>query len=312
MHVHRILLLGLACICLFPHGAEAFFAREPKGPTNSLSVRAIPVESESVLPGAQHVPMLQIRFMAPCTERVRIESIEVQLIGLGEATDIEGVYIEANEVRLSRRMPISSGVATLRPRNLIVQACSSRTITIAADFNAAATVGGEFALRIVAPEDIRTNGMPVTGSFPMSTNGTLTLEVSPLSSGSVTANFLPPPSYIPLNNNSLAKFTLEAVDGAPYQCVQSITLTNDGTARDDEMRDLYIARSNGEPLTQIEGALEDDQVTLEFLEPYCLEEQKSQLFELWGKAFTRKETNEFELEEPSDIYAVPLWRLPRE
>ena len=138
----------------------------------------------------------------------------------------------------------------------------------------------------------------------------MNLEVVPQASGSVEAVFLSPPHYVPLRENALAKFTLEATEGS-YQCIQSITLTNDGTARGAEMRDLYIARSDNTPLTNIARQLERDKVTLEFLEPYCLEEHQKELFQLRGRAWTRKETNNFTLEEPSDVYSVPLWRLPR-
>jgi hypothetical protein len=305
-------MIGIVCFLFAPQTSNAL-SNARQIDTTVLRISSQPVDASSIAPGASHVPMLRLRFQAPCSHRVQIISIEVQMIGLGDVRDIEGLYITEDHLRLSRRIAPSTADRRvhLRPRHLTIPSCSSRTIDIAADFVLNATVGGEFALRIVSSQNIKTDGELPTGNFPLSTNGTVTLEVTPRSAGDVVATFLDHPDYIPLADNALAKFYLEATD-APYQCLQMITLTNDGTAKNDEMRDLYIARIGDTQLTNVVPALDRDRVVLDFLEPYCLEEGKTQLFTLRGRAWTRKETNAFALEEPSDIYAVPMWRLPRD
>lgn len=277
----------------------------------TLEVRALPVTVGHIPRGAQRVRLLSLAATAGCTGDVRLDSIRVHLYGLGDASALEGLYLLRGYQRLTRAAKVSSADQTvlLRPRALTIPACETWRLDTAADFAATTDVGSQYRLEVWSTQDIEAQGARVQGRFPLRSEDRA--RVTPLPEGSITVTFHPVSGTVRVvTEDTLAKFTIEA-DSEAHQLLQAITLTNAGTATWDKVRNLYLTRNRGRALTNTVARLQDDEVTLTFFEPYFLRRGQSVTFELRGRAFTRDETINFVLKEPSDLQAQSTRRAGR-
>lgn len=269
-----------------------------------LSVEAIPVAVGHIPRGAQRVRLLSFALRADCSGDVRVNSIRIHLYGLGDASLIDGLYLLRGYQRLTRAAKVSSSDQTvlLRPRALTIPACETWRLDVAADFAADVDVGSQYRLEVRSPEDIATDASRVEGRFPLR-SADRAPRVTPLPAGTLTVTFLPLSGTIhAVTEETLARFTIEA-DHEAHHLLQAITLSNEGTAKGADVRTLYLTRNRGRALTNTAAKLQRDEVTLTFLEPYFLRRGQSVTFELRAKSFTRDETINFVLKEPSDLQA---------
>src|SRR5438105_3452005 len=79
----------------------------------------------SVPRGARRVKMLSLYVSASCESDITIENIDVKHVGLGERSDITGVYIGDTARRLSRPVSLSdrNRTAHLRLQHFTIKKC---------------------------------------------------------------------------------------------------------------------------------------------------------------------------------------------
>ncbi len=285
-------------------GAATGIAQSETG-ESTLSVRTLALEIGSIPRGAQRVRFLSLHFINSCDRAISIREIRVHHYGLGDASDFTGVYLLHGVERLTRSARISSAdqIVTLRPKSLILKACGQVQLDIAADFQRDASIGSEHQFEVLAEADIVTDAESISGKFPL--RMVSRASISPLDEGGITVTFLPlSSSTSAIAEHTLAKIQLSA-DNVSSHLISSITLTNKGTAKNAEIRSLYITTAQeGNPLTNTALALQGDEVTLRFLEPYFLKSGDTQTLHLKGRRYTRRKTVDFVLREPSDLDAT--------
>jgi len=211
--------------------------------------------------------------------------------------------------RITRSATFSSGDRTvlLRLQNVVIPACKTIRLDVAADFVRSAMVGGRHFFSVQSEGDIRSSADSIKARFPLLAL-TKAKSVTPDPVGEIEVHFMPIGGIHAVRDELLAKFSLKAT-GTHHQ-VSSITLTNQGTAQD--LRNLYLTTHRGRALTPVVQRLQNDKVTLRFKgRPFFLQRGKSQLFQLRGQAYTYSRTVDFVLEEPADLEAVPTRRRVR-
>lgn len=278
-----------------------------------LTIQALPVRLDGIPQGASRVSLLPLNFTASCDGDISVSYLRIRRISMGDASDLKGAYVLNGDRRLTRVAHfISSGsgdTVTLRLKDFTVPACKTLRLDIAVDFIRGATPGGRFALSIEKPEDIVTTADKVIAAYPLRPAASAP-SVTPEPAGEVLVTFLPVGDVGAVRDETLAKFTVQAL-GNSHQLLESITLTNRGTARDQDLRNLYLTRHGGRALTSMKKSLSDDSVNLRFTQQFFLKKGQTVSFELRGQAYTSSKTINFGLEEESDLVALPTRRSGR-
>jgi len=301
----RFLFAVLFALLAFPSSVLAYNdvleqLRE-KARHTSLTVRTSPIEVDGIPRGATRVVLLPLHLQASCGADVRVWRMRLKLTGLGNAQDVKRIYLLKGFRRLHRPVKINSNdrEVMVRLRNLVVPACQTVRVNVAVDFSREAAVGGQFYFELRSKDDIFSTASETIGNFPIRTVPRRS-SITPQPVGQVTIKFLPISSIRPIRNELLAKFRIKA-DIEANQILRAITLTNKGTAKNDDLRNLYITRLNGRALTPVIPKMDGDSVTLRFANPYFIKRGQRLLFQLRGNAYTRNKTVSFTLEDPSDL-----------
>jgi hypothetical protein len=200
--------------------------------------------------------------------------------------------------RLTTGVPFSTGdqTAVLRTRRFIVPACTTRTIVVMVDVSPDASPSGLHSLSVASVQ----TDVPVE----LSQTPGATFETKSVSQASVSATMLSLRTT-PLfgSHQIVSRFQLLADDDVD---IQSITLTNDGKARNTDLRNLFIQSSSGERLSATLPSLDDDTATFVFDTPLRLQSHDKRQFVVRGDVrASRKKTIRFIIEEPSDVLATP-------
>ncbi|MDD5623428.1 MAG: hypothetical protein PHI23_01820 [Candidatus Peribacteraceae bacterium] len=108
------------------------------------------LQSGSVPPGAQRVPMLLLTLSASCGEEIPVTGLTLRHRGMGETSDLEAVYVMRGGQRLTRGRTFSSRDGRLRIdlRDFSVPACGTSQLTVLADFASSAAPAGEHRMVI--------------------------------------------------------------------------------------------------------------------------------------------------------------------
>jgi len=274
-----------------------------------LSVKALPATMKGIPRGAIRVKMLPLQFRASCKGGVKVKYIRVKRISLGDSADIKGVYVMNGDRRITSTTTFSSDdqSALLRLNNVRIPACKSVQLDVTVDFRHGATVGGRFSLRVESADNIIATANKIEGDFPLRSHEPAP-SITPDPVGTAVIEFLPVGGAInAVRDELLGKFTVEA-QGNTHQVLHSITLTNNGSARDDDLRNMYLTHSRGRALTPVANELDGDKVTLRFSRPFFLRKGQKMKFRLRGSAYSTSKTIKFGLEEPSDLHAIPSRR----
>jgi len=297
--------------CLFPLSASAAARDMNELKKLTLFVETLPVRLDVIPIAATHVRLLPLVFHAGCEGDVTLEYLRIKRIGPGDSADIQGVYLLKNETRVSRSGTIASSGQTvlLGLKNVVVPACKSLRLDTAIDIKRGTAAGSRFALTIESVTDIKSTAEVTMGSFPLRTMEPPS-KVVPAAVGQAIMTFLPVGKVQAVRDETLSRFTIEA-SGSTHQLLYSITLTNKGSARNEELRNLYLTQSGGRSLTPVVKTLTDDAVSLTFTQPYFLRQGQRVKFELRGTAYRTVKTIDFTLEESSDLYALPNRRSGR-
>ena len=269
----------------------------------------LPDDQYLILKGAQRVKALTLTLQARCGGPISIESIVVEHKGMGKFRDIERIYLTEGESRISSVSSwtgdFSSAVLRLSP--LTLTPCSTKTVHVVFDMSVDAATGGEHSIHLV-PEELASNATRV---LYRSIRTPTTLKTAAIRMGNVDLSFLPLPHNLYVGmKRKLSRFSMEA--SSEYdQMLYSITLHNDGSAKDTDLRNIHLVTSFGSRITNY-SSMQGKYSTLIFNPPYLLPRSHKQNFYLLGDLYTRKGgTVNIQLKEASDLYAVPILRRAR-
>ncbi|MEK7137146.1 MAG: hypothetical protein AAB853_02575 [Patescibacteria group bacterium] len=307
-----ILAVSLVSV-LFPLSAAAQYSILERLRETELTVRAIPQDLTGIPRGAQSVRFLQLAFKASCDADITLRSIRVHLLGRGDAAGFKGVYLLKGSERLTRSTTFSADdrIATLRPTNLVLGACNLLRLDVAADLSPEVAVGSEYRIEVQKREDVVSTATKLSGSFPLRSLSPIEASITPRAAGALTVEFQQVPGKPRvIVDEVLAKFTVEANQDS-HHMIYAVTLTNQGSAQGQEIRNLYLTTRGGRSLTQVTKMMAGDAVTLEFSSPYFLEKGQKVGFELHGRLYTSRQTLNFTLKEENDLRAIPQWSRGR-
>jgi hypothetical protein len=266
----------------------------------------------SIQLGSQRVPMLTLAVQASCDASVGIESIQVRRRGLGQSTDISAVYAMANGTRLNRSSQLNrAGFTQLRFRNLTVAACEKLLIQVMADFAEDAQIAGEHWFEVVSPSDIATTATSVkllsgkeqvrrsTGGGP--SVGVISVEYPRLLT---TVRYGA--------GRTVARLRLSA-DGSNDHAIHSITLTNDGSARNSNLQNIVLRAGRNRHISAVLRQMQKDKVKLVLKPPLLLSKNQSRLLEVQADVrASRSRTLKLIIEQSSDIEAQVVRRRQKE
>ncbi len=271
-----------------------------------LTVRSHPQGGRTIAPGMQRIPMLDIMIDASCTSDVALYDLTVRRKGLGLNSDIDRVYVMSNGKRISRTRQVSNnrGDISFHFRNQIIPACGSKTLSVFADFSTSASIAGEHTFVIENEYDLGSSASKIIldkGPMVYPTKRTSGRVI-----GTISVDYLNVTSPVRYGNNrTIQRFVLEA-DNRTHHIIESITFTNEGSARNADLQDLYL-QAGRKIMTNILPWMEGDRITFYFDPPVSLRKNHRRKFELKADVMaSRSRTIRLEIEEPSDIVAEPV------
>jgi hypothetical protein len=251
--------------------------------------------------GAQRVTMHTITMRADCAGTVTVEEVRLRHRGMGLSSDIAAVYAEESGRRLSDAATFSrQGLVVLRLRRFMVPACTFRTVSILVDLAEDAEAGGEHRIELAEDSPVAASGAQVVVApsqrieLPLRTaaQGTGTVEVGYL-------RLLKPVRYG--KDRAILRMTLTA-RGQRDLGMQRMVLTNAGSARTMDLRNLFLVDGRGNRVSSVAPHMVDDRVTLEFNPVYMLPRSTLKRVELHADVLaSRRKTIHFSVEEPGDM-----------
>ncbi len=262
---------------------------------------------DTVPQGAVGVTMLSMDLTASCDEAVMVEDVTILHEGFGAETDIDGVYISMDGMRLSRKRTVDSKDQTADihlSQPLTIAACKTITVDLLADFLSTATTAGEHNFAVELPSDLVSNAKQVTGNFPL--RGA-TFKVAAVRSGKLSVGYRTvSPNEVEVGDKGvvLGKFELSA-DSVEDQTLYSVTLEQNGTAGDGDITNLKIRRSDGSVISNTAASTVGDFVTFVFDPPFTILEGDRMTFEVVGDVVGGAgDTVALHFEESSDLFGV--------
>lgn len=267
-------------------------------PTGDLTVTEESPEGMTVPPGASRVPMLKLRMTASCDAMIHVSGVHVQRKGLGATEDIEGVYLIHRGDRISQARTVNrNGSVDFSIRDLIIPKCDTEEVVVYADFSPTASAAGEHRFELSA-EGVTTENATVRIDHR---RGRYVLQTAGRAVGQVAVNFLQLTESIRYGTRrAVARFTLSA-DNRDDQNIRAITFTNDGSASDDDLRNVYVEMRD-RIVSEITPSMSGDRVRITFDPPLFL--KRSQTISLKLRADVRvgySRTIGFTVEAEADV-----------
>lgn len=270
---------------------------------SSLSV-SVEQMTQAVAPrGASRVALLTVHVALPCSAdgAVTLQSLHVKREGLGDAADIEGLYVLEGSIRQSRVQTIDrkSQDAVLRLRAASLLPCEARTLTVAGSFASTAAAGAEHRVSLRQITMMHADGTVVTTDIDAAVLPPA--RIAPVDSAPPVFTLRPLSRRISYGaGRTLARFLLSAQEDDLL--MHAITLENRGSASGNDLQNLRIVNAKGEILTTTQVSLDGDRVRLEFRPPLLLERSSERLLELRGDVRSSiKKTVRLELTETDDM-----------
>lgn len=275
-------------------------------PAGNLTVETHSPRSGSIAPGSQRIQMIGLRMTADCTSDVPVHSISVQRRGLGANADIDSLYVSHRGARISREQDIArkDGSVQLRLRNFKIAACDSQDLAIVANYSSNASPAGEHRIEL--------RGVDAGKSFVRiersSGNFTTPSRTASQSVGQVSVEYLRLTKPVRYGSKQLvSRFTLEA-DNKDDHSISAITMTNNGSATNEDLQNLYI-EFRSRRISTYASSLVGDKAVFTFDPPIHLKKNQTLKFGLRADVrASRSRTIQFVVEEPSDIISNPIRR----
>jgi len=269
-------------------------------PTLSVTV-AVPVR-QSVPQGAQRVPILTLLLAAPCGADRTVSSLTLRHAGLGAASDILRVYAMDGLKRISRTRSVPQrDPLVLRLSSVVVPSCGERTVSLFADFSRTAASGGEHRFSLTAVDaggDATITEAPASATMPA-------LNVTPhAGQPSVTAEMKPVLTSVSYGADRIVARLLLTGGKTADQRILAVTFTNDGSARNTDLRNLYLETASRTRLSIAAPQMDGKTVRLTLDPPLALGRNEVKLLQLRADVrASRTRTIQWTVEEPSDVEA---------
>ncbi|MCA9370854.1 MAG: hypothetical protein KC680_02750 [Candidatus Peregrinibacteria bacterium] len=269
----------------------------------ALTVTASTAKAGSIAPGSTRVEMLKLRLSASCADDIPIQTITIQRRGLGENSDISAVYALHRGVRISQARSVEKrdGLLDLSLRNVVIPKCTEEDISVYADISENASPAGEhtFELKGIDAKKATVRIDQQLGDFtrPQRTAG------PPV--GQISIEYLKVNERVHYGSRQrLGRFTLSA-DNKDDHYVYAMTFTNSGSARNDDLKNIFLEFRNRK-VSDVATSLTGDAVRLTFNPPLVLQKNQTLQYSLRGDIrASRSRTIQLQIEESADIEAAP-------
>lgn len=272
----------------------------------TLKVEELPILFSGSIPqGAQRVPFVTLRVRAGDAEPTKITAITVRHEGLGSVQDISRVYAMQGIVRISRGISLPEAKEQRIPlRQFLIPAGKTVDIGIFADLAADAAAGGEHRIDVISIETADGEIHALTNVPSVDRSARVTSHTKqPL----VTAIFRPLLTDVTYGSRRIVARMLLSGSPTTDQKILSITLTNDGSAGNSDLQNLYLETSAGEVVSTVLPSMDGSSVRLLLDPPFVLGRGNEKFFQLRADVrASKRRTIRFILEEPSDIQAVEV------
>ncbi|MDD4412885.1 MAG: hypothetical protein PHR00_04550 [Patescibacteria group bacterium] len=295
-------------------GAEAGFMNVDQGAKLGSGVytggSGVTVALSSETPAAMNVPknaslvpFSKFNFTAASDGDITIKGLTLTKIGLGSLKSSE-VYLYDGDTRLtsSKTINSSSNTATFS-LNFKVAKGTTKTLTAMVNIDGTTPASDNNALTIVKASDVLADGATVSGSFPM--NGNI-MNINNTPAGTVTATMKAVANTtlkVGETQQEVAKFELTAGSAEDIN-ISRITLTNNGSANFDDLKNFKLYRSS-ELVGTAEMGESNNKVILKLTTPVKIEKSGSKMFSLKADV-TAGATNtiKYEVDENIDVVAT--------
>jgi hypothetical protein len=275
--------------------------------TLEVSLASTNPVGDTVPRGANGVVMASFDLTASCDDSVTLTNFTTLHEGFGDSTDVDGLYATVDGARVSRRRTIDSQNQTSDIRlimPLVIDACKTKTVDIVADFNSTAQISAEHNVSVELPTDIKSNAKKVQGNFPLRGN---TFKVGAVTSGKVTVSYRSvTPTQVSVGDTkvTLGRFQV-AANSVEDQTIYSVTLEQNGSAKDGDVTNLKIRRSDGTVVTNTVASTVGDHATFVFDPPLTVLQGDQLTLEVVGDVVGgAAATVQLHFEENSDLFAV--------
>jgi len=243
----------------------------------------------------------KVKFMAGADgDDVVVNSITLTRGGLGADTDIGSVtlYDGSTKIGVTRSSFDSNHEMRFNiPAGWTIPAGETKYLSIEADL---VTAGTYNSLGVVA---VGSDASDVDANFPVMGNQMTGVTVS---IGAVTVTgegILTQTKRIGTDDVTLASFSLEETSGKEALSFKGITLKNEGTARDQDIGNVYLKR--GDEVLAGPADMVRDYVTLELDSPYTIGKSDKVIFNVIGDIEDGANNNvEFVLKNDIDLDCV--------
>ncbi len=291
-------LLGTTCTA---------FAADPID--DSLTVTVTPQQSSGAPRGATRVPFLNLTFSASCDEDVTLNSVEVKHGGLGNSDDLSSVYVFSSSRRVSRAVQFdtNSQRATIRfLRGIVIPKCDVVTMQLFADISRDADPSGEHTISIPSATSIQSSAAHVN----LQASEPSVVVTKPKVEGSIEVRMLPADKRPRYGSRArVARIQLSSDNQSAHK-IESITLTNRGSARSLDLQQIYLENSRGEQISNIISKMDEKYITFRFDPRFVLPRSTTVIWNVRGMVRgSITKTFQFTVEEASDITAEAVKRL---
>ncbi len=271
-----------------------------------LMVTVLPANGGSIPAGAQRVTMLSLELQASCASDVSLLSMRVHHQGLGDSADIDRMYLMSNGLRITRSLSVNreDQSATLQLHGWTIPACGTRTVDVVGDFSSSASAAGEHAFALMWPSDISSQGN-VKVTLQGVPSATRARSTSGSAGGSVAVESLSLLEQLTYGVHLTVATIRLTASGPKDQLLTGITFTNDGSARDGDLRNFFLESGDHRHLTPPAAQMQGRIVRLEFSPPFLLRAHEKTVLNLIADIRAgRRRTVDFVIEEPGDLEAA--------
>lgn len=239
--------------------------------SGSLKITALPFDLSSYFIPTGSRGSIVAAFVFEASERqAEIKSLTFARLGVSTDQVVDAAYLtdQAGNV-LSEKEAFANQRLFLNfdGRPLTVPAGQEKVFYLIADFKPTASVAGQTVkFGLVKASDLDANSL-ISGQFPLigpefklidGTSNLGRLEVSPLALNPAGAD-----TVIGLTNQAVAGFRLAETSGNEDIIIREITLTNIGSARPSDLRNLALVSSNGQVVAKAQ-VMAEQKVTFSF------------------------------------------------
>jgi len=229
----------------------------------------------------------------------------VRHVGRGRIEDVLRVYAMSGERRVGHAATFDTGdgTATLRLRSFVVKKCEEETLRIVGDFSSDAELSGEHSVEIDPDASFETSVDDVTVMAAASRK----LRIAGQSEGAIQVEYLRLVNRVSYGKERVVARLKLSADGEADHAIHSITLTNEGSARDGDLRNIRLQTNDRKHASEKQPMLDGDSVTLSFEKPLVLEKNEKVTLRVVADVLaSRRRTIQLLVEEPSDIDSRPI------